>query len=42
MAGKTHQTPSDPKADTGIGADYALIAIGVAATLIALIYLILI
>ena len=24
MAGKTHQTPSDPKADTGIGADYAL------------------
>jgi hypothetical protein len=40
MAGKTHQTPSDPKAD--IVTDYALIAGGVAAALIALIYLILI
>jgi hypothetical protein len=40
MAGKTHQTPSDP--GSGIGTDYALIATGVAAALIALIYLILI
>jgi hypothetical protein len=40
MAGKTHQTPFDPKA--GIGTDYALIATGVGAALIALIYLILI
>jgi hypothetical protein len=40
MAGKTHQTPFDPKAD--IGTDYALIATGIGAALIALIYLILI
>jgi hypothetical protein len=40
MIGKTHQTPCDPKAD--IATDYALIATGVAAALIALIYLILI
>jgi hypothetical protein len=40
MTGKSHQTPSDPKAD--IATDYALIATGVAAALIALIYFILI
>jgi hypothetical protein len=40
MAGKTHQTPFDPKTD--IGTDYALIATGIGAALIALIYLILI
>jgi hypothetical protein len=40
MAGKTQQTPFDPKVD--IRTDYALIATGVGAALIALIYLILI
>ena len=40
MAGKTHQTPLDSQGD--IGTDYALIATGVGAALIALIYLILI
>jgi hypothetical protein len=40
MAEKTHPSPSDPQRDIGI--DYALVAIGVAAALIALIYLILI
>jgi hypothetical protein len=40
MAQKTYQPSFDPKA--GIGTDYALIAGGVGAALIALIYLILI
>jgi hypothetical protein len=40
MTGKPHQTPIDPNAD--FGTDYALIVTGVAAALIALIYLILI
>jgi hypothetical protein len=40
MAQKTHQTRFDPKAD--IGTDYALIAAGISAVLIGLIYLILI
>jgi hypothetical protein len=40
MAQKIHQPPFDPKAD--IGTDYALIAAGVSAVLIGLIYLILI
>jgi len=40
MIEKTYQPSLDPKA--GIGTDYALIAGGVAATLIALTYLILI
>ncbi len=40
MIEKTYQSSFDPKA--GIGTDYALIAGGVAATLIALTYLILI
>jgi len=40
MAGKPEQTPFDPRTD--IGTDYALIAVGVGAALIALIYLILI
>jgi hypothetical protein len=40
MAEKTHQIPLDPRSDIGI--DYALIATGVGAALIALIYLILI
>jgi hypothetical protein len=40
MAGKPYQTPFDPKAE--IGTDYALIAAGIGAALIALIYLILI
>jgi len=40
MAQKTYQSSIDPQAD--IGTDYALIATGVGATLIALIYLILI
>ncbi len=40
MIEKTHQSTFDPTA--GIGTDYALIAGGVAATLIALTYLILI
>jgi hypothetical protein len=39
MAKKTYPTSFDPKAD--IGTDYALIAIGVGAALVALIYLIL-
>jgi hypothetical protein len=39
MAKKTYPSPLDPKAD--IATDYALIAIGVAAALVALIYLIL-
>jgi hypothetical protein len=39
MARKTSPTSFDPKAD--IVTDYALIAIGVAAALIALVYLIL-
>ena len=38
MAKKTYPTSFDPKAD--IGTDYALIAIGVGAALVALIYLI--
>jgi hypothetical protein len=40
MAAKTHPTPFDTRSD--IGTDYALIATGVGAALIALIYLILI
>jgi len=40
MAQRTHQSPFNPKAD--LGTDYALIAAGVGAALIALIYLILI
>jgi hypothetical protein len=40
MAGKSHQTPCNPKSD--IGTDYALIGVGISAALIALIYLILI
>ena len=40
MAQKTFQPPFDPQGD--IGTDYALIAAGVGAALIALIYLILI
>ena len=40
MTRKTHQSSLDPQAD--IGTDYTLIATGVAAALIALIYLILI
>jgi hypothetical protein len=39
MAEKTYEPSFDPKAD--IGTDYALIAIGVGAALIALIYLLL-
>jgi hypothetical protein len=37
MTQKTHQPPFDPKAD--IGTDYALMAAGVSAVLIGLIYL---
>ena len=40
MAQKTSQPSFDPKAD--LGTDYALIAIGIGAALIALIYLLLI
>jgi len=40
MAQKTYPTSFDPQRD--IGTDYALIAIGVGAALVALIYLILI
>jgi hypothetical protein len=40
MAQKTYQSSFDPQAD--IGTDYALIATGIGAALIALIYLILI
>ena len=40
MEQKTCPSPFDPKAD--LGTDYALIATGVAAALIALIYLVLI
>ncbi len=40
MAQKAYPSPFDPQAD--IGTDYALIASGVAAALIALLYLILI
>ena len=40
MARKTYPAPSDPQRDIAI--DYALIAIGVGAALIALIYLLLI
>ena len=40
MAQKTYQPSFDPKSD--LGTDYALIAIGVGAALIALIYLVLI
>jgi hypothetical protein len=40
MTGKPRQTTFDPKAE--IGTDYALIAAGIGAALIALIYLILI
>jgi hypothetical protein len=40
MTRKTHQPSFDPNAD--IGTDYALIAAGIGATLIALIYLVLI
>ena len=40
MAQKTCQSPFDPKA--GIATDYALIAVGIGAALIALIYLVLI
>lgn len=40
MAQKTYPAPFEPKAD--LGTDYALIATGVAAALIALIYLIVI
>jgi hypothetical protein len=40
MAQKSHQTPLDPPRD--IRTDYVLIATGVGATLIALIYLLLI
>ena len=40
MIEKTYQSSFDPK--VGIGTDYALIAGGIAATLIALTYLILI
>jgi hypothetical protein len=39
MTRKTYQ-PFDPKAD--IGTDYALIAVGIGAALVALVYLILI
>jgi hypothetical protein len=39
MAQKTCQSPFDPQA--GLGTDYALIASGIGAALIALIYLIL-
>jgi hypothetical protein len=38
MAEKTHRSSFDPKAD--IGTDYALIATGIGAALVALIYLI--
>ena len=40
MAQKTHPSSFDPRSD--IGTDYALIATGVGAALVALIYLILI
>jgi hypothetical protein len=40
MTHKTCQSPFDPKTD--LGTDYALIATGVGAALIALIYLVLI
>jgi hypothetical protein len=40
MAGKPQQTPFDPK--VAIGTDYALIAFGIGAALIALVYLVLI
>jgi hypothetical protein len=40
MAEKLQHTPFDPRAD--IGTDYALIAVGIGAALIALVYLILI
>jgi hypothetical protein len=40
MARKSCPSPSDPQRD--VGTDYALIAIGVSAALIALIYLLLI
>jgi hypothetical protein len=40
MHQRTHQSPFDPRSD--IGTDYALIALGVGAALIALIYLVLI
>ena len=40
MAQKTYPSPFDPQAD--IGTDYALIATGVGAALVALIYLLLI
>jgi hypothetical protein len=40
MAEQIHKPTSDPRID--VGADYALIAIGVGSALIALIYLILI
>ena len=40
MAQKTHQPSFDPRSD--IGTDYALIAAGIGAALIALIYLLLI
>jgi hypothetical protein len=40
MAAKPQHTPFDARAD--IGTDYALIAVGIGAALIALIYLILI
>ena len=39
MAQKTYPSPFDPQRD--IGTDYALIAVGVGAALIALLYLIL-
>jgi hypothetical protein len=39
MAQKTYQSPFDPQAE--LGTDYALIASGIGAALIALIYLIL-
>jgi hypothetical protein len=40
MAQKTRQPSFDPKAE--IGTDYALIAVGIGAALIALVYLLLI
>jgi len=40
MAQKTYQSSFDPQAD--LGTDYALIAAGVGAALVALIYLVLI
>jgi hypothetical protein len=40
MARRTHQPPSDPPAD--VGTDNVLIAVGVSAALIALIYLLLV